>query len=122
MKESDSNELINMESEFELKALKKRILELEREVAKLVDIIKDNDLEDEIEGMDHTSDEEFICINEIHKLKELSDKGLFTQDEAKTLDILYKNLRMIRGLSSDKPKGKAKEADIGKLLEIVTKK
>ena len=122
MTESDSNDVINMESEFELKALKKRILELEREVAKLVEIIKANDLEDEIDNIDHTSDEEFICINEIHKLKDLSDKGLFTQEEAKTLDILYKNLRMIRGLSSDKPKGKVKEADIGKLLEIVNKK
>jgi len=110
-----------MEATFEITALKKRIQQLEEENHKLKQILKDNDLEEEIEGLTQTvTDEEFICVNEIRKLKELSEKGLFTENEAKVLDILYKNLRAIRGQSPvDKSSKSNKKADVAELFKIV---
>jgi len=119
---SDSNKtLLGMEATFEITALKKRIQQLEEENHKLKQILKDNDLEEEIEGLTQTvTDEEFICVNEIRKLKELSEKGLFTENEAKVLDILYKNLRAIRGQSPvDKSSKSNKKADVAELFKIV---
>jgi hypothetical protein len=118
---TDSKEIIDIEREAQVKAYQSKIAELEKEIVKLMQVIKDNDLEDEISDVTYMSDEEIICVNEIRKLKELSDVGSFTQEEAKTLDILYKNLRMIRGNAPRKAKGKTKEEDIGKLLAIVSK-
>ena len=119
---SDSNKtLLGMEATFEITALKKRIQQLEEENHKLKQILKDNDLEEEIESLTQTvTDEEFICVNEIRKLKELSEKGLFTENEAKVLDILYKNLRAIRGQSPvDKSSKSNKKADVAELFKIV---
>lgn len=110
-----------MEATFEITALKKRIQELESENSKLKGILKDNDLEDEIKDLTETlSDEEFICVNEIRKLKELSEKGLFTEQEAKVLDILYKNLRAIRGQSPiEKSSKNTKKPNVAELFKIV---
>ena len=119
---SDSNKsLLGMEATFEITALKKRIQELESENSKLKGILKDNDLEDEIKDLTETlSDEEFICVNEIRKLKELSEKGLFTEQEAKVLDILYKNLRAIRGQSPiEKSSKNTKKPNVAELFKIV---
>lgn len=119
---SDSNKsLLGMEATFEITALKKRIQDLESENAKLKGILKDNDLEDEIKDLSEVlSDEEFICVNEIRKLKELSEKGLFTEQEAKVLDILYKNLRAIRGQSPiEKSSKNTKKPNVAELFKIV---
>ena len=78
----------------------------------------DNDLDEDIE-IDIISDEEAICINEIRKLKQLSDNGSFGKNEAIVLDLLYKNLRMIRGASPDKVKKSSKKVDKAELFKIV---
>lgn len=109
-----------MEVSFELASLRKRIQELESENTNLKKVLKDNDLEQELEAFTTPLlDEEFICVNEISKLKILSEKGLFTENEAKILDILYKNLRAIRGQTPTEKSKSKKKPDIAELFRIV---
>lgn len=106
--------------EFEIKALKNKIIELESENQKMKQVILDNELEDEIDGLNSMSEEEYICIKGIGHLKSLYENGTFTKDDTQQLDILIKNLRMIRGQSTQKAKGKKlKTEDIGELFSIV---
>ena len=118
MKKSDSD---NMAESFKLKVLKEEVQKLQDENDKLKRIIKENDIED-VDSEVVISDEEYICVNEIKKLKKLSELGSFTQEEAKTLDILYKNLRMIRGMSEDTNKKRNKKVDVKELFKIVEDK
>lgn len=118
---SDSKKTIYTdELENTVKQLTHRNNELENENIKLRQIIKDNDMEEDLGMESFLSDEEMICINEIRKLKLISDSGAFSQEDAKTLDILYKNLRLIRGLDTTKksksPK-KVSKAEIFKVIE-----
>jgi len=106
------------ELEMEIKALRKYINDLEVDNTKLKQIIKDNDLEEDL-GIVIVSNEEVICVNEIRRLKQLSDNGLFGKEEATILDLLYKNLRMIRGQSIDKTNKKSKKIDKAELFKIV---
>tara|TARA_R100001086_G_scaffold215289_1_gene131428 strand:+ start:1583 stop:1948 length:366 start_codon:yes stop_codon:yes gene_type:complete len=117
MNHSDFNE---MELQFEIKALRDKIKTLEEENINLRKVVEANDLTDELDELT-ISDEEYICVQEIKKLKELSDNKAFTGDDAKTLDILYKNLRMIRGLTVDNlnKKRKPKKTDTAQLFKIV---
>jgi hypothetical protein len=122
MKNSTSNDELSvekLEKAFESDILKKRLTELEKENAILKKYLEANGLLEEIKNLS-ISDEEFICVNELKKLKVLSDKGMLTLDDIKGLDILHKNLRAIRGLTIDnfKSKGK-KKADPKELLKIV---
>jgi|13_taG_2_1085334.scaffolds.fasta_scaffold00468_17 hypothetical protein len=106
--------------EFEIASLNKKILELESENQKMKQVIVDNDLEDEIEGLDSISEEEYICVKGIGHLKKLYENGTFGKDDTQQLDILIKNLRLIRGQSTKKPKGnKLKTEDVGELFSIV---
>lgn len=106
-----------VELEFENKVLRSKINELESELVKFKKIIKDNDLDGEFEPEDLMSDEEFVCVNEIKKLKQLSEQSGLTKDDVQSLDILHKNLRMIRGMKPEK-KNK-KKANISELFKIV---
>lgn len=110
---------IDLEIETEVSILTTTINELKLENSRLKQIIVDNELEEELGEIELKSDEELICINEISKLKELSDKALFTQEDAKTLDILYKNLRLIRGQSTQKSKSTKKKVSTAELFKIV---
>jgi hypothetical protein len=67
----------------------------------------------------HVTNIEFICQKGIDNLKKILQSGTFTQDEAKTLDILHKNLRMARGKLDKKetPGQKATEAELLKIVE-----
>jgi hypothetical protein len=119
MKKLDSNN--DSIFQLELTLVKEKLLKVETENARLTQIIKDNDLDEEL-GIDaFISNEEHICVKEISRLKELSDKALFTQEDAKTLDILYKTLSSIRGKAPVKEK-KTKAADITELFKIVEEK
>jgi len=110
----------DMEVAFEIKSLRKRIQELEVENTKLKKVLTDNDLADEIANIPEISDEEFICVNEIKKLRTLSETGFLEEAEVKMLDILHKNLRAIRGMSPmDKESKKLKKADVKELFKIV---
>lgn len=105
---------------IEIKQLKKKVAELEIELAKAQSILKENDL---IENMSQVSDCEAICVNEIHKLKVASDHGILTLEDVKVLDILHKNLLLAQGRPVDEKKDKKKGAkSVAELLSIVDKK
>lgn len=119
-KELDSD-IQEMEKEFEVATLNKRINELEAELEKAYRIIQENDLEDELDEVNFTSVEEQICIDGIRHLAKLFEQGSFTKDDTQMLDILHKNLRMIRGQSipNERKGKKVKKEDLGKLFDIV---
>lgn len=87
-----------IEQALKIKSLSREVSELESKVAKLMGIIKDNGLDDELEALDSTvlSDEEFICINELKKLRTTSEIRELTSEETKIFDTLYKALKSIR--------------------------
>ena len=105
---------------LEIERLKKKVAELELELAKARAILKENDLEEEIANV---SEAEAICANEIHKLKVASDNGILTLEDVKILDILHKNLLLARGRPVEEKKDKKKGAkSVAELLSIVDKK
>jgi hypothetical protein len=118
MKLSDSD-LIGLEYNGELEALKVKIIELESLNQVLMKVIKDNDLQDEIDmDIQMITDEEYICMNEIRKIKDRSESHGLSEEDAKIFDTMHKNLRTIRGLKVEKPK-KKKQVDVSELLKIV---
>ena len=120
--QSNSNDgekdILGIEAEFEASALRSKVAELEKELLRLQQIIRDNDLD--IEDIPDMSDEEYICISQISKFRALSDQGAFTQEDAKIFDTLVKDLYIIRGkLGAENRKGKKKtKAEIKDLLKI----
>jgi hypothetical protein len=105
---------------IELERLKKKVAELEMELAKARSVLADNDLEDEVSVI---SDEEAICVSEIHKLRVASDNGILTLEDVKILDLLVKNLLAIRGKAMPEEKAKKKGTkSVAELLSIVQKK
>lgn len=105
---------------LEIERLKKRVAELEMELAKARSVLKDNDLEEEAANI---SEAEAICANEIHKLKVASDNGILTLEDVKVLDILHKNLLLARGRPVEEKKDKKKGAkSVAELLSIVEKR
>lgn len=105
---------------LEIERLKKKIAELEIELAKARAVLKDNDLETEVPNI---SDAEAICSNEIRKLKIASDNGILTLEDIKALDLLHKNLLLARGRPVEEKKDKKKGAkSVAELLSIVDKK
>jgi hypothetical protein len=105
---------------LEISKLKKRISELEIELTKAQEVLKENDLLDEVSQV---SDTEAICTNEIAKLKVASDNGILTLEDVKILDLLVKNLLAIKGKSVPEEKGKGKKGvkPVAELLSIVEK-
>jgi hypothetical protein len=121
-KDKSDNEYLIEDLEFQIKAMKESMVDIGTENRILKEIIKLNDLESEIDGICLVSDEEKICIRGIEYLAKLFDSGDFTKDDAQTYDILHKNLRMIRGLSSDQKQKKIKPQSKAELLSIVNAK
>lgn len=119
MKKSDSDK---MSESFEIEVLRNEINSLKEENTKLKKILSENELDGEIDKELLMSDEESICVNEIKKLKKLSDLGGLSHEDVKTLDILHKNLRMIRGQSVDSAKKSKKTANVQELFKIVENK
>lgn len=96
------------------------ISSLEAQIENYKHILKQNG----IETTGELSDEESICISEIHKLRKLSDTRGLQNDEVKNLDILVKNLRIIRGQSVETSgkKNKLGKKDTKELLSIISGK
>lgn len=94
-------------------------VELEKEIIKLKKIIEENEIE--VDDDIIISDAEYICALQIRKLKEIAETSAFTEEEARILEIMHKNLLRARGQEVDKEKKgrKAKPIDIDKLLKIV---
>jgi hypothetical protein len=103
---------------LEIERLKKKVAELEMELAKARAVLKDNDLEEEAANI---SEAEAICANEIHKLKVASDNGILTLEDVKVLDILVRNLLAIRNnnTETDKKEKKKGKKSVSELLSIV---
>lgn len=118
---SDKNNKVDYsDMEFEVKALRDKIIDLEAQNQKMKQIISDNDLEDELDGFNHMSEEEYICVKGIGHLKHLFESGNFTKDDVQQLDLLVKNLRLIRNQDVKKSKGKKiKTQDVAELFSIV---
>ena len=91
--DGDSN-VIDAEREFETIALRNEIEKLKNEVIKYKILLNEIDSD---ANPDIVSDEEAICVEQIHKLKENSGKRQLSTDEVKKLDILHKNLKLARG-------------------------
>jgi len=106
------------EFEAELKALKERISAVEAENGKLKDVIIENDLQDELEGINFTSVEEQICMDGIRYIATLVRDQEFDDKDIKNYDILLKNLRQIRGKNDSMVKPTKKEST-AELLKIV---
>lgn len=105
---------------LEIEKLRKKIVELELELSKAHSLLQDNDL---FEDLAPTSDEEVICVNEIHKLRVASDNGILTLEDVKILDLLVKNLLAIRGKPLEEKKDRKKGAkSVAELLSIVDKR
>lgn len=105
---------------LEIERLKKKVAELEMELAKARAVIKDNGLEEESTNV---SEAEAICMSEIHKLKVASDNGILTLEDIKILDLLHKNLLLARGRPVEEKKDKKKGAkSVAELLSIVERK
>lgn len=111
-----SDDIIGMESTFELDALRKKISELEKEVYKYQQIIRDNDLE--VEDLPDMSDEEYICISQIARLRDQSEGMAFDQEQTKIFDTLVKDLNLIRGGSKGKKLKNKKKLPIEELKLI----
>lgn len=101
----------------ELSALKEKLAQLESENSKLIKIIKDNDLEDELDDMEVASVEEMVCLNGIKHIAERVKFDDFDDKDIKSFDTLLKALRMIRGQSV--PKESKKKFNIQDALKIV---
>ena len=106
------------EFEEELKALKERISAVEAENGKLKDVIIENDLQDELEGINFTSVEEQICIDGIRHIAMLVRDQDYSDRDIKNYDILLKNLRQMRGKIDSMVKPTKKEST-AELLKIV---
>lgn len=110
----------DMEAEFEVKALQKKIAEQKSEIDRLMQVIRDNDLEDEIGEATEMSDAEYICIKGLEHLRKVYEAGTFEKDDTQQVKILVESLRTVRGQSTgDGKKSKSiKTNDVGKLLDI----
>ena len=119
MSKKSDNDYIIEDLEFEIKKLRDTIMNKDAEISKLKQVLKDNDLESELEEGSFISDEERICIRGIYHLAKLFEDGTFNKDDANIYDILHKNLRLIRGQASDNKKKKAPPKSAAELLSIV---
>lgn len=94
----------------------KRLLELEVLVMKYKKILEENEL---LEDVNKISDVESLCINELAKLKIISDNGILGLNEIKALDLLHTNLLRAKGQVSDKEKKKGPVKTPAELLSIL---
>ena len=109
------SDILGMETSFEIEALRKKIAELEKEAYKLREIIRDNDLD--ISEIPDMSDEEYICVSQISRMKDQSDSAAFDQEQAKIFDTLVKDLNLIRG---GRKKVKAKNKTKTQIADLIS--
>jgi hypothetical protein len=101
----------------QLKDLTAELKKVKLENAKLKLAIKTAEISDET--VSKISDAEAICIEQIMKLKEQSAVRNFTNEDAKILDTMHRNLLLARGKLQDSlKKSKAKGLSIDELVDI----
>lgn len=113
------DDILGIEIQLELKAVKRELEKLESENKHLKNIIIDNDLGDEIGIERHVSPEEEICLLGIEQILEAVKNKVADKNDIQNYDILHRNLRMIRGHvdKSNKREKKASKADLLKIVE-----
>jgi len=92
--------------------------EFQRRIYNLEKIIRENNLEDQLDRT--ITDEEFICINGIDTIRMLVFNKIFTKDDINMFDVLYRNLNIIRGIKGNNQK-KEKPKSHAELLQLVKK-
>lgn len=114
-------EFDDLELSIELQALRSENKKILAENSKLKHIIVDNELEEELDGISLVSVEEQICIDGIKMLAPLFEHGTFEPNDVKSLDLLVKNLRIIRGKLDSKKKHKPmKPEEVEEALRLVS--
>lgn len=112
------DELEKMQDSFELESLRKQITDLEAEIDDLRKTLRVYGIED----TEKVSDIEAICVKQLRLFREMSDSGIpLSNDDAKIVDIMHKNLKMALG-KEDKKTPKGKEYSVGELISIVEEK
>jgi len=100
--------------------MSKEYISLKRDLEVMKSLIRAHGLESELDSRINTmSAEEQICLDGINGLAKLFENSTFTKDDAATFDILNKNLRLIRGQSSDVASKKIKKNSKAELFSIV---
>lgn len=108
---------MELETELEIKALRKEIEKLRKENDNFRKVIEDNDLMEEASIEKSLSPEEKICLDGIMHLTEVFKNGTFDKTDVTNFDFLHKNIRLIRGQSNDVKK--KKKFDVNDALKIV---
>lgn len=99
-------------SQFDLIVkLKKENEDLKNKLENLENILKG--------GVHKISSEELICMEQIENLKKISAKRELTLEEVKKLDLLVKNLRLIREQSTQVIDVSTEEISDDELIKIV---
>lgn len=112
------DDLLTMELELEVKALRAEIKKLKSQNKEYEKVLLDNDLGDEIGIEKSMTPEEEICVRGIEQILELVKQGVADKNDIQNFDTLHKNLRLIKGHNDTKAK-KSKPSKIGDLLKIV---
>jgi hypothetical protein len=100
-------------------SLKEQITNLEEENKYLQGLVGNTTI---INPVSLITDEELICLEQIKKLKDQSKNRELTLDEVKKLDLLHKNLKLIREKDIvDLPVNKKKSLSNERLLAIAGK-
>jgi hypothetical protein len=106
-------------ADLELEKLRQEITTLKEQLVKAEEILKKNNL---IEKVSAVSDAEQIALDQISRLKRISDSGLtFDIETMKIFEIVVKTLMLARGKApppEEKKKKEPQNTDIGKLLKI----
>lgn len=106
--------LDDLEEKAKAVELVDEVVSLQKEVLRLRKTLESYGIEEEM----HITNIEYICQKEIDNLKVQAMIGGLTSDQAKTFDILHKNLRMARG-NIDKKEPPGKTLSEGELLKLV---
>jgi hypothetical protein len=113
-----TKKLDDLFDDLETKALENNIPdtleELQKEVMRLRKTLESYSITEEL----HVTNIEFICQKALDNFKKISMSRPLTSDEAKTLDLLHKNLRTARG-HVDKKEKPGKLTTEAELLRIV---
>lgn len=112
-------DLLKLEAELEIKALRKEVENLKAENSTLREVIHENDLGDEIGEKRPMTPEEEICILGIEQILEAVKCKIADKNDITNYDILHKNLRMIRGqaVSTKKSNKKTTKAELLKIVQ-----
>ena len=113
-----SNSKIPKEALDMIKKLESQVLALNTENTKMRIILENNELTGSVSKI---SDTEAICVEQIRKLKEASARGEFSETNAKVFDILYKNLRTVRGTPDGAENKKLKKLSSAELRDTLLK-